>query len=154
MKNLGVRIDMQKNSAALLTQRLLKQDLIEYFSKLAGSILGILGAVGFIMNLFERNYEKVERIKARQHTLNEIIDSRGMLYNRNFLDLAENQQQEVVEIHIAEPSAPMGSPISDRVRANYILPYDDSSASQSLNFSENLLVPNSSSPEGMPLYKF
>ncbi len=151
MKNLLVKIALQKNSAALLTQRLEKQDLIEYFSKLAGSVLGILGAVGFIMNLFERNYEKVERNKKKQLTFMEIIDTRAELYHGNFLELADVE----VERNYAEPTPSIGSSEeSIGVRVNYILPYDDLSISQSLSFEDNLVAPNTTSAENTPLYKF
>jgi hypothetical protein len=151
VKNLLVKIALQKNSAALLTQRLEKQDLIEYFSKLAGSVLGILGAVGFIMNLFERNYEKVERNKKKQLTFMEIIDTRAELYHGNFLELADVE----VERNYAEPTPLIGSSEeSIGVRVNYILPYDDLSISQSLSFEDNLVAPNTTSAENTPLYKF
>lgn len=151
MKNLKVKISLEKNSAALLTQRLEKQDLIEYFSKLAGSILGILGAVGFIMNLFERNYEQAERNKKKQHTFKEIIDSRADLYYGNFVELGANE----IERNYTEPTAHLGSSEeSIGVRVNYVLPYDDLSISQSLEFENTIIAPNTTCAEGMPLYKF
>jgi hypothetical protein len=54
---LKVNILLDKNDSVLLTQRLNKQDLILYFSNLAGSIVGVMGMVGFFMNLIEEKYE-------------------------------------------------------------------------------------------------
>jgi hypothetical protein len=84
MKNLQVTINFEKNTAGLQTQRLLKLDLIAFFSNLSGSILGILGMVGYVMGLFEQKVEKIKGNFSKCYNLNRILHTRDKLFYQNF----------------------------------------------------------------------
>ncbi len=84
MKNLKVKIDLEKNSAVLLTQRLIKQTLISFFSNLAGSVLGIMSLIGFIMNLIEPRYEHYIRKWRNRSSSNKIIQTGNHIKKLNF----------------------------------------------------------------------
>lgn len=84
MKNLKVKIDLQKSSAVLLTQRLIKQSLISFFSNLAGSVLGIMSLIGFIMNMIEPRYEDYMRTRRNRRTIKEIIYTGNHIKKVNF----------------------------------------------------------------------
>jgi hypothetical protein len=78
---------MDKNDAALLTQRLKKQDLIAYLSNLAGSIVGVMGVVGFFMNILEEKYEIYQRKRIIRISLQYLERNRRQLADKNFLTL-------------------------------------------------------------------
>lgn len=87
VKNLEVMISFDKNDSVLYTQRLRAQPLSVFLSNLAGSVIGLLGTIGFFMNQFEGNYEIY--VKSRKHNLTldqikkhriEIIDQNLFMY--------------------------------------------------------------------------
>lgn len=51
---------MDLNQSILVTDRFFAQSYYLFLSSLAGSLLGVIGAIGFVMRLFERFYIKVE----------------------------------------------------------------------------------------------
>jgi hypothetical protein len=68
----------------LLTQRLQKQTLITYFSNLAGSVLGIIGTIGLIMNLIEEKYEGYYAKYKYKLNTGQIFANRLAILNKNF----------------------------------------------------------------------
>jgi hypothetical protein len=82
-----VEISLDKNDSVLITKRLQKQALVIYFSNLAGSILGVLGAIGFTLNLFEKNYEKYIKNRKIVMTLKQLIRAKYSLSEKNFATL-------------------------------------------------------------------
>jgi hypothetical protein len=55
-----VQIFMDLNESVLVTDRSFAQSYYLFLSSLAGLVLGVIGAVGFVMRLFERVYIKVK----------------------------------------------------------------------------------------------
>jgi hypothetical protein len=51
---------MDLNQSILVTDRFFAQSYYLFLSTLAGSVLGVIGAIAFVMRLFERVYIKVE----------------------------------------------------------------------------------------------
>lgn len=87
MNSLKVKISLDKSDAVLLTQRLTKQDLIVYLTNLAGSIVGMMGLVGFFMNIIEEYYENYEKRRINRVSLLILERNRTQLVNKNFLTL-------------------------------------------------------------------
>lgn len=92
-ENLEVFVYLFKNEAALLTQRLKIQPWSTFLSNLAGSILGILGTVGFVMNLIEDKYEiylknkkQIKNFKSLKRGRIEILEK-----NMNTKEKSENK---------------------------------------------------------------
>ena len=64
--NLNVFID--KSSTGLMTQRILKQDLLFFAGGLLGTVSGLFGIAGFFMALFEKHFRKIrEKIDTKKH---------------------------------------------------------------------------------------
>jgi hypothetical protein len=90
IKNLKAEIILEKSESALLTERMKKYTLISFFSALAGSILGILGGLGFIMTQIEGYFERNKRkVRLKRNDLKEIIKSRLDLIRLNIGEEAE-----------------------------------------------------------------
>lgn len=87
VRNLKVKISLEKSGAALVTKRLEKQSMTQFFANLAGSVLGILGAVGFVMTKFEDRYEKLKRRIVHNHSFREIMSNRIDLQNLNLIEI-------------------------------------------------------------------
>lgn len=68
----------------MLTQRLIRQSLISFFSNLAGSVLGIMSLIGFIMNMIEPKYEDYMRTRRNRRTIKEIIYTGNHIKKVNF----------------------------------------------------------------------
>jgi hypothetical protein len=83
---------MVKNDSVLLTKRLKKQDLILYLSNLAGSIIGVMGMVGFFMNLIEEKYEKYKKNRVIKRSLEFLEKNRKQLVDMNFLSLESDSK--------------------------------------------------------------
>jgi hypothetical protein len=90
VKNLEVRISLTKNDAVLYTQRFEESDLITFLSNLAGSILGLLGLIGFIMNNIEENYESFVKKRNQRQAYKEFLRSSSEFLSKNFDDYSEN----------------------------------------------------------------
>jgi hypothetical protein len=59
--DLIVEVELHKNWSVLYTQRFIVQSTITLLSSLSGSVIGIMGISGFIMNLVENNYLNFKR---------------------------------------------------------------------------------------------
>ena len=55
---MGVIVYLDINGSVLYTQRQQIQPLIVFLSNLAGSVIGLLGTIGFLMTQFEGYYER------------------------------------------------------------------------------------------------
>ncbi len=61
------------------------QSTVGLLSTLSGSIVGIMGISGFIMNLFENNYLKYKRKRENKLNLLMLIGQRKIIQIKNFL---------------------------------------------------------------------
>ncbi len=79
-----VDVRLYKNWAVLYTQRLQVQNIGTLLSNLSGSILGILGVIGFFMGLFEGTY--INYMKKRSYILDmmRIMKNRDGIMQKNF----------------------------------------------------------------------
>jgi hypothetical protein len=84
MKYLQVDVILDKNWAVLFTQRLEVQQFGILLSNLSGSILGILGIIGFLMSLFEDLFIKFENKRKYKLNIAQIMQNRGHLLHENF----------------------------------------------------------------------
>jgi hypothetical protein len=84
VKNLEIEIQLFQNNAVLHTQRLQVQPATIFFGNLAGSIIGILGVVGFAMNQFEKNYEHIMRKVDNKMIKSQIYDNHIQIISKNF----------------------------------------------------------------------
>lgn len=82
---LKVKILLDKNDAVLLTQRIEKETLDAYLSNLAGSILGILGTIGFLMNLVEEKYENYIRKRKKIRNYRKVCMNHKQIFEKNFI---------------------------------------------------------------------
>jgi hypothetical protein len=62
----------------------MKQNIINLFSNLAGSILGLLGTIGFVMNIIEDKYESIKSQKDKKLHSKEIINRSENINELNF----------------------------------------------------------------------
>jgi hypothetical protein len=72
-----------KCETVLLTQRLADFSLNTFLSNLAGSVLGILGGVGFLMNVLEEYYEIYQTRTHRTKNLKQIMKHRCEILDKN-----------------------------------------------------------------------
>jgi hypothetical protein len=72
-----------KGEAVLITQRLANFSLNTFLSNLAGSVLGILGGVGFLMNVLEEYYEIYQSRTHRRKNLKQIMKHRCEILDKN-----------------------------------------------------------------------
>ena len=79
-----MKIHLEKNSAALLTQRIENETPNTFFSNLAGSIIGILGTVGFIMSTFEGYIEEFEAKRRKKFNISYLSQTTSKLVELNF----------------------------------------------------------------------
>jgi hypothetical protein len=98
-----VNISLDKNDSVLLTQRLKKQDLIVYLSSLAGSILGVMGIVGFFMNLIEEKYEKYKKNRIVKRSLEWLHMNKRQLIEKNFLSL-DGESKQIITSNLSNYS--------------------------------------------------
>jgi hypothetical protein len=98
IKNLELRVSLTKNDAVLYTQRFEESDLITFLSNLSGSILGLLGLIGFIMNNIEENYESFVKKRNQRQAYKEFLRSSSEFLSKNFDDhleiIARHSNQE------------------------------------------------------------
>ncbi len=73
-----------KNWAVLYSQRLQTQPIGTLLSNLSGSILGILGALGFIMTRFEKIHMKYSKIESSKIDIKQLKLNREDLISKNF----------------------------------------------------------------------
>lgn len=120
MKNLKIKIDLEKSSAVLLTQRLIKQSLISFFSNLAGSVLGIMSLIGFIMNMIEPKYEDYLIRRKNRRTINQIRDTGNHIKKVNFnpvkLDYIDPNVEHRIFDHQATLENIMNISLQDKVQ--------------------------------------
>lgn len=95
-------ISLDKNDSVLITKRLQKQELVIYFSNLAGSILGVLGSIGFILNIIEKYYEFYMKNRITALSLKHLIQSNYSLSEKNFatLPIIEKAQTNHTDSHL------------------------------------------------------
>ena len=74
---------LYKNDAVLLTQRLQSRPLNIFMSSLAGSVLGLLGMLRFIMNFIEEKYEIYLENRNRRRSLKELSNNRIEIIDKN-----------------------------------------------------------------------
>lgn len=84
VKNQEVEIRLYQNNAILHTQRLQVQPAAIFLGNLAGSIIGILGIVGFVMNKFESSYEHIIRNINYKMRRSRIINNHIQIISKNF----------------------------------------------------------------------
>ena len=84
VKDLKVKIYLEKNSAALLTQRVEKERSNTFFSNLAGAIIGILGTIGFVMTTFEGYIEEFKAKGRQKCKISYLAQNRNKLVELNF----------------------------------------------------------------------
>lgn len=94
-----MEIALEKNDSVLITERLEKQPLAVYLSNLAGSILGVLGAVGFILNVYEQSYENYIKNRKIVRSLKQLTRNRIEITEKNFtaFSIKENQETRSVK---------------------------------------------------------
>jgi hypothetical protein len=92
-QSLGVDVILYKNWSVLQTQRLKVQSTESLLSNLSGSIVGIMGISGFIMNLVEDNYLKYKRNRNTRLKFLRVLGQRKKIFNKNFL-MSVNQLRE------------------------------------------------------------
>ena len=91
-------IFLQKDNAALLTQRFERQSLSAFFSNLSGSILGILGTIGFVMNILEGKLEEIKLKATKKYNIIQLGHRRNNLYYLNFNEQQRNQTDKIKKI--------------------------------------------------------
>ncbi len=62
----------------------MKQNIINLFSNLAGSILGLLGTIGFLINIVEGKYESMKSQNDKKLHSKEIINRSENMHELNF----------------------------------------------------------------------
>jgi hypothetical protein len=62
----------------------MKQNIINLFSNLAGSILGLLGTIGFVMSIIEGKYEDVKSKRNKRLYIHDIINRSETIHEINF----------------------------------------------------------------------
>ena len=96
MRNLKVEILLEKSDSALLTQRLMKFTIFSFFSSLAGSTLGILGGLGFLMRQIEGRVERKRQYVKRNH-IGMITKRRAKLIKLNMTAEAEDNTANAIK---------------------------------------------------------
>lgn len=79
---------LDKNQSALLTNRNEKQSLYILLSSLVGSIIGVMGGLGFIMRKFEKMFEKILHRMDKKKYLEKSINNR--IWLNSILNDVEN----------------------------------------------------------------
>lgn len=99
-KNLKVTIILDKNQSALLTNRNEKQTLYILLSSLAGSVIGVMGGLGFLMRNFEKAVERLRNRKDKKKKLMNSINNRiwldNVLNDANSADVNKNHYSIVI----------------------------------------------------------
>jgi hypothetical protein len=81
---LSVEVNLYKNWAVLYTQRIQILHIGALLSNLSGSILGILGALRFIMVNFEKQHIKYRTNQRSKINFRNILLNRKRLFDKNF----------------------------------------------------------------------
>lgn len=87
---------MNLNHVALLTIRSENINLLTLLSNLAGSILGLISTIGFVMNLYEGKVEEFMHGRSLKHNLKKVAHYRRHLVMLNF-------REEVKKMKISKP---------------------------------------------------
>jgi hypothetical protein len=94
MYNLVVEADLYKNWSVLQTQRLQVESIVSLLSNLSGSILGVMGILGFVMNQVEENYMKYQRKKGIRNNFSKLVANSKKMFYKNFF--IKNNQNSMV----------------------------------------------------------
>lgn len=73
-----------------MTRRTSKQDIYVYFSNIAASVLAVMGAFGFAMNLIEEKYERYKKNRVVKSSLEYLENNRKQLAEKNFMTLEDD----------------------------------------------------------------
>lgn len=72
-----------------------------FFSNLAGSILGILGTVGFFMSTIEGKLEEFKSKRTMKHNFNQILCRRDDTFNLNFNEIMMASSQGNIQCTVS-----------------------------------------------------
>jgi hypothetical protein len=91
---------LDKNQSALLTNRNEKQTLYILLSTLAGSIIGVMGGLGFLMRNFEKAVERmlnrIDKKKKLMNSINNRIWLDNVLNDSNSTDSSKDHYSIVI----------------------------------------------------------
>lgn len=85
VKNLEVKVLLNKQVSVLHTRRLQNQPVSIFLSNLAGSIVGLLGTIGFFMNVIEDKYENYLRNRIHKRSLKQLAKDRIVMIDKHFV---------------------------------------------------------------------
>jgi hypothetical protein len=118
VKNLQVTVLLNKNDSVLHTQRLQIQPFTTFMSNLAGSIVGLLGTIMFLMNLLEGRYEHYMKDRKHNLSLREIQQSRTEIIEKNKFGPEMNLDNETPQV-TSRDLCPNTSSIDIGISVNY-----------------------------------
>jgi hypothetical protein len=84
VKNLEVMLSLSRNDSVLHTQRVQSNSFNVFFSSLAGSIVGLLGMIQFLMNFIEKNFELYRNRREQKTNFKQLKEKRREIVDKNF----------------------------------------------------------------------